>query len=47
VVRNAFRAPSLARLLVEQVEDHREVVDAERPERVLVVRIMPRFWRLP
>ena len=27
---------ALVRLLVEQVEDHREVVDAERPERVLV-----------
>ena len=29
--------PGLARLLVEEVEDHREVVHAERPERVLVL----------
>ena len=29
--------PRLGRLLVDQVEDHREVVDAERPERVLVL----------
>ena len=29
--------PHLLGLLVEQVQDHREVVDAERPERVLVL----------
>ena len=36
-VRNEFPcAQASDGLLVEQVEDHREVVDAERPERVLV-----------
>ena len=29
--------PDLGRLLVREVEDHRDVVDAERPERVLVL----------
>src|SRR5215216_968440 len=29
--------PDLRRLLADQVQDHREVVDAERPERVLVL----------
>src|SRR5689334_22753352 len=36
VVRPAALSGGELRVLVEQVEDHREVVDAERPERVLV-----------
>ena len=39
-VRVAVR-PALGRLLVEQVEDHREVVDAERRESVLVRADLP------
>jgi hypothetical protein len=37
-LRNALPcAHDLARLLADEVEDHREVVHAERPERVLVL----------
>ena len=34
-------------LLVEQVEDHRQVVDAERPERVLVRADNPEVLAVP
>ena len=41
MVEGLSPGPQLDRLLADEVEDHREVVDAERPKRVLVLADLP------
>ena len=47
VVVRLAAGPDLGRLLTDQVEDHGQVVDAERPERVLVLADLSEVLTVP